>query len=471
MITKVSFKRTDHSRGSTTEGNTSSSEILLAMIEQNLLNEVKAETLAEVIRQNQDTHFTRSMKALKFADEVYRHLPGPGIPLRSTQKHFDELCFSKAINRYYRSTPDASKRAHKLADCKQSQETLRNHIPTNRNGILPTMAPPRAYTDFLQTFQPDTSTTGHLNCKLTRTVSYESHTKSSSTPDRSGGQGTKDTEHRTRVVPVPIFNSGLDPLCLAFSCLAYLQTGEFDVDPQNFKDAMAIAYEDSMYVAEKLLADPCDAIHNNSIRRIVGNIGKSGLAILVPRRCIQYKTTCRTCTNDETAAEPIIRKDELKLVDYCPFDGHFIDSFASTSLHLRLTGSETPVSTTSLGEIQPESMMLETLIQVYDRGNWVADIDILGALRSVPPVFVRWPSLFLDFENRQQYESLVTMDSWDELLDTPPDNAIVRTSGNYLARIATCKFYNALRRSTSIARSRVFLAVIFLTSLEHMRPP
>ena len=479
------------------------------MIDQSVLRDVSAEHLAQLIEGNQDEHFTRSLRALKFADEVYRCLPGSEMALRATQRLLGELCFSQALYDHLEPTEAPT----------QAPEPMSDPVPEPAHIALP--YPKKKYTlatknnvqrqignergirlvqqEWLERTLPGPYPDGFVEARvlaLASTLPHRSPAGGNFLPMRDGMRDgirhqIRTVQERLKSHPFPLtpvfarnisaaglsragwsnsmlleynsiaewrnamalkdlrrrranlhrskFHPSDERLCLAFSCLAYLQTGEFDIEAQSFTNAIAIAYEDSIFVAEKLLIDPCDAIENDSVRRIIGNIGKSGLAVLVPRKYIRCYAMLDTRTNDEIAPEPIMRKDELKLVHYCPFDGHLIDTFASTSLHLKFTGSETPISTASLGEVQPESMMLETLIQVYDRGNWIADIDVLSALKSVPSVFVRWPSLLLDFEQRRQYETLVSIDSWDELLDTPPGNAIVRASGNYLARIATCE--------------------------------
>ena len=55
------------------------------------------------------------------------------------------------------------------------------------------------------------------------------------------------------------------------------------------------------------------------------------------------------------------------------------DSFQATSLHLAFAEYEIPLRV-SVGAVDAEAAMLETLVSVYDRERWVADIDVLGCL-------------------------------------------------------------------------------------------
>jgi hypothetical protein len=54
-----------------------------------------------------------------------------------------------------------------------------------------------------------------------------------------------------------------------------------DIAPSKFTDVIAISTGDSIYVSSHLLCDPAELV-NSVLQRLVGNLGKSGLALLVP---------------------------------------------------------------------------------------------------------------------------------------------------------------------------------------------
>lgn len=205
---------------------------------------------------------------------------------------------------------------------------------------------------------------------------------------------------------------------IVFSCVAFFETGSIDLSPEDFVNAIAIAHEDSIFVPQKLLLDPCVTTESSLLKRIAGNIGKPGLSILVP------------------PVIPRVRQMEtgmFNVVNFSPFDGSYIDAFASTTLHLRFTGFEMPLNTGDQGTIYHQACVLETLIQVFDRDRWVADLDILRALERCK---FGWPQHMCDSLRNRIVRPLQCIDTWDELLDMEHSGTIVRATGNHLARLA-----------------------------------
>jgi hypothetical protein len=77
---------------------------------------------------------------------------------------------------------------------------------------------------------------------------------------------------------------------------------------------------------------------------------------------------------------PRLRKvelDEYQLVTPAPFDGKLEDSFVTTVLHLSFTEFEMPYNVGRRDAMDKDICLVETLVQVYDREKWVADLDIL----------------------------------------------------------------------------------------------
>lgn len=204
---------------------------------------------------------------------------------------------------------------------------------------------------------------------------------------------------------------------LAFSCIILFQTGRIDVDPEVLEGAMAISHSDSIFVAQSLLVDPSHSDITSPVRRIIGNVGKPGLAILLPPHA------------------PEVRERSLgdwRVVNHAPFDGKYEDNFGSTSLHLAFTGSAFPIDVGERGSLTPEAHFIETVISVYEAGEWVADLDVLKAISDYKHGW-REPA---EMDVESLLPPLVSIDNWQEILDNPESSAVVRACGNEQARLA-----------------------------------
>ncbi|KAI4117187.1 MAG: hypothetical protein LQ338_007598 [Usnochroma carphineum] len=152
----------------------------------------------------------------------------------------------------------------------------------------------------------------------------------------------------------------------AFACIAAFETGELDIDPDEIKKSgtMAISCGNSIYVAERLISDPVETLPEYAIRRITGNIGKPGLSLLVP---------------PENPKAPKPDFGSWSTVNHASFNGLLEDNFAGTSLHLSFSDYQLPIAVGKHGQRDQECCFMEAIISVYDRGQWVADVDVLKA--------------------------------------------------------------------------------------------
>ena len=206
-------------------------------------------------------------------------------------------------------------------------------------------------------------------------------------------------------------------LMLAFSCIILFQTGRVDIDPEDLDGAMAISYNDSIFVAQTVLADPSHSDKVSPVRRIIGNVGKPGLVILIPPHA------------------PEVRERSVgdwRVVNHAPFDGKYENNFRSTSLHLALTGYMLPIGVGERGSLTHEAHLVETVISAYEAGEWVADLDVLKAISNYKHGWT---------ENAKKdmkitLPPLVSIDNWQEILDNPESSAVVRACGNEQARLA-----------------------------------
>lgn len=97
-----------------------------------------------------------------------------------------------------------------------------------------------------------------------------------------------------------------------------LETGRLNLYPQQLEKVMALSSEDSLYVATSLLDDPWEASAGGAqIKRVIGNIGRAGLAFIVP------------------PANPMFLKldiDHWYQVNHSEFDGSLSNCFEHTAL-------------------------------------------------------------------------------------------------------------------------------------------
>ncbi|KAH8659209.1 hypothetical protein BGZ60DRAFT_120559 [Tricladium varicosporioides] len=207
-----------------------------------------------------------------------------------------------------------------------------------------------------------------------------------------------------------------------FSCIAFFESGGFDVDPVHLGSVMAVASENSIFVATPLLRDPAEECVTYGVQRILGNVGRSGIAFLFPPDNPKIKEW-------DFGFYQVVRHDE--------FDGRLDDCFRSTTLHLAFSGYELPIDVGNHGSRHTEAFFLEAVVSLHDRGEWVADLDVLStfdnplfhSLIDQPACKDKAPIPIPDF-------SVLAIDNWKELIDRPLQVAVVRSHGNWLARLA-----------------------------------
>lgn len=231
-----------------------------------------------------------------------------------------------------------------------------------------------------------------------------------------------------------------------FACIAMLDSGTSNLDPEALSRVFAMSTGNSIYVAGALLCDPHQNPSSAEVQRVVGNIGRAGISFLL------------------APPEPNVREPKLeswRQINHLPFEGTCEDCFQHTSIHLSFTTYEMPLSTGGERHLVDQPVkLLETLVAAHDRGAWVADLDLLDALDRDPvPGAVKIQRLICShMESENPYEEscklrprmtfaaarenwpalqLTCVDNWEELLEMPESgHIIVRASGNRLARLA-----------------------------------
>lgn len=219
-----------------------------------------------------------------------------------------------------------------------------------------------------------------------------------------------------------------------FACIAMLDTGTFNFDPKGLNNVFAISSGNSIYVAGPLLCDPYEIGDRFEVRHIAGNIGRPGLSLLVPPPNPKMRK---------------LRPGTWNQLNYAPFDGKQENSFSQTSIHLSFTAYELPLQTETTDQhiIDRPARFVETLVSVYEGGNWVADLDIMSALQSnLVARFVCNEGIMGSpagdchksfVEVFGDAHEMVSIDNWDEFLEqSESSDKVVRAHGNWLARLA-----------------------------------
>lgn len=204
------------------------------------------------------------------------------------------------------------------------------------------------------------------------------------------------------------------------SCIVYFESGTLCLEPDFFKETLAIASGNSLFVSSILLSDPFYTAAEHGVRRITGNVGRPGISFMV------------------TPVAPKIRPlgNQYNLVNHAPYDDKRENNFKSTSLHLSFTGWELAVEAkgTKAGTIDQEAHFIESIISVLDSGKWVADLDPLriyfDEVKRLKP-FPECSSLPHDGSTE-----CYSIDSWEEFLDGPEQAGVFRAHGNWAARLA-----------------------------------
>ena len=214
--------------------------------------------------------------------------------------------------------------------------------------------------------------------------------------------------------------------CMSFACVTLFETGILDLEDEIFKDVIAISSTNNIYASENLFRDPWYS-STQDLRHVTGNLGKPGLALLLH-------------PSDSILREPDL--DTWELINHSKYDGTCGNHFTATSLHLRLTGYESPVNLGFHGQRDKEVCYVEAVVSVHDSGTWVADIDITY-YQKIADSHVSLQCLpascthdIAQKKNMDRFRDIVSVDNWYEFIDAPYTPGLIRAHGNWLARLA-----------------------------------
>ena len=205
------------------------------------------------------------------------------------------------------------------------------------------------------------------------------------------------------------------------ACIVHFESGTLLLRPDELDNTLAIASGNSIFVISIMVSDPFEDTPETSVKRIIGNIGRTGICMLV------------------APFEPKIRPlgDQYNLVEHAVNDGKRENNFKGTSLHLSFTDWTLPLEGTGAKgrTIDQEAYLVESVISVLDSGKWVADLDILR-INFKDLTRLRQNQQCPGHPNGRTDYDFTSLDSWEELLDGPMGVGIFRAHGNWAARLA-----------------------------------
>lgn len=204
-----------------------------------------------------------------------------------------------------------------------------------------------------------------------------------------------------------------------FAAIAMFESGFLNIDTEQLSEVVALCFEDSIFVSGILLSDPATESLGISMRHLVGNIGQAGMVFMV------------------APMDPRIRPPtyDSRLVRQHSYDGKCTDKFGGTSLHLSFTNWKFALDWNNAGEIDQQVFLLESVISVQDKGKWVADINVLELESSEPQVI----QFRCDCDREAPpplTEDILSLESWEQILNPPPSVGIIRSNRNWAARLA-----------------------------------
>ncbi|KAJ2986287.1 hypothetical protein NUW58_g5100 [Xylaria curta] len=234
----------------------------------------------------------------------------------------------------------------------------------------------------------------------------------------------------------------------SFSCVL-LGENSFDISPNRLGNVVGMSSGNSLFVDASLTCDPAIPPRRTKIRHVMGNIGKPGIALLVP----PIEPTMMT-----------LGIERWNVINFPPWDGQERDCFADSSLHIWFTGSTQEVDIGYSGAQDKELYIVESVVSLYAKAEWIADLDILKTIESPsltyrhiqtvpvkekqvvhrtnqpPRRSTSQPSVICEegHMNKYQYKEmpLAAVENWTELMTEKEKNCIFLADKNWQARLA-----------------------------------
>ena len=203
----------------------------------------------------------------------------------------------------------------------------------------------------------------------------------------------------------------------AFACILTFESGGLRSVPRELESVIAISSSNSIFINRALLSDPTKRVNSPDIRRMIGNVGKAGITVLISPRNLLIKAP----------------REDFRAATHAEYDGRRLDNFWGTSLHLSFTKWAMPLNAGDYGPIDQDVIIAEAVISVRDCGRWIADIDVLSVR---PEDYIVGIDCKCSHLNKSFAGKYTSIDNWEELLDPPLSLSIFRAHENWAARLA-----------------------------------
>jgi len=158
---------------------------------------------------------------------------------------------------------------------------------------------------------------------------------------------------------------------------------------------------------------------------VIGNVGKPGLTLLVPPEQPMVRT---------------LQPSSWKVLSNTVFNGKAEDCFQKTTMHLPFTEYYRPAHFGDEQGQDSQIFFLESVVSVYDAGEWVGDVDIPSSLgaRGICVLDITYTCKDPDRHQTNPVFSsnLISAECWDDILDPPSEGVVIRAYGNWIARLA-----------------------------------
>lgn len=146
--------------------------------------------------------------------------------------------------------------------------------------------------------------------------------------------------------------------------------------------------------------------------------------------------------------------DDWPLVEDNDFHGSLLDTFQDTSLPLSSTTVETPLNVGFSGGQDIKACILETLFAVFDRGRWIADLNISNLASTKLSRLPRCTNQHANTDGCRP--KMVCIDSWLGLISAPEEKvSLFRAHRNWQARVAASSISVALGHDTVLLPEEV----------------
>ncbi|EGY21544.1 uncharacterized protein VDAG_10526 [Verticillium dahliae VdLs.17] len=182
---------------------------------------------------------------------------------------------------------------------------------------------------------------------------------------------------------------------VTFACIAMMETGYMNINPEMLKDVLAASSGDYIFVASYVLTDPSESEKQGSIERVFGNLGRSEVTFLLP------------------PSQPIL---------------------TNTSLHLSFTNYEMPLNVGPRALCDTLAVLVESLVSIMTGAN-ISVIWTYLSMFANKRLEIVWcehcqseaSDEMTQFKGQSE---VISIGSWAELFDFPMRASIVRAYGN-----------------------------------------